>query len=412
MDKIKVGIFGYSRGSSYVDGFLQNGAEIVAVCEKRSDRVARAKEKLGENIAIYDNFDDFIEHDMDAVLLANFFHEHTPYAIRCLEKNIHVFSECLSNSTMAEGVQLVEAAEKSSAIYMLAENYPYMLFNQEMKRVYEGGTLGKCLYAEGEYCHAGNHYNFSGLTDSLKHWRNNLLRTYYVTHSLAPIMFATGANPVRVTAMPVFCPAPTDGVTASFCGDKAAIITTLNDDQSVFKFTGNAGWGASDNSYRLCCTNGQIENLRGTNGRIMLRYDKWTLPEGAQEINEYMPQWTGEDADLIQLSGHGGGDFCVIRAFCNAIRENKPHPFDVYFSTRLASVAILGGRSMLEFGVPYDIPDFRKKEDRDKFRNDTLSPFYYSDGREPTMACCSKQDFRPSDQQIENFTSRANELPK
>lgn len=73
MDKIRVGIFGYSRGSSYVDGFLQNGAEIVAVCEKRSDRVARAKEKLGENIAIYDNFDDFIEHDMDAVLLANFF---------------------------------------------------------------------------------------------------------------------------------------------------------------------------------------------------------------------------------------------------------------------------------------------------------------------------------------------------
>ena len=412
MKKIRVGIFGYSRGSSYVDGFLQNGAEIVAVCEKRSDRVARAKEKLGENIAIYDNFDDFIEHDMDAVLLANFFHEHTPYAIRCLEKNIHVFSECLSNSTMAEGVQLVEAAERSSAIYMLAENYPYMLFNQEMKRVYEGGTLGKCLYAEGEYCHANNPYNFSGLTDSLKHWRNNLPRTYYVTHSLAPIMFATGANPVRVTAMPVFCPVPTDAVTASFAGDKAAIITTLNDDKSVFKFTANAGWGASASSYRLCCLNGQIENLRGTDGRIMLRYNDWALPEGAQTINEYAPQWTGEDADLIQLSGHGGGDFCVIRAFCNAIRENKPHPFDVYFSTRLASVAILGARSMLEFGVPYDIPDFRKKEDRDKYRDDHISPFYYSDGREPTMPCCSKQDFRPSEQQIENFTTRANELPK
>ena len=155
MDKIKVGIFGYSRGSAYVDSFLQNDAEIVAVCERIPKRIAKAKEKLGENIAIYEDFDDFIEHDMDAVVLANFFHEHTPYAIRCLEKNIHVFSECISNSTMAEGVQLVEAAEKSKAIYMLAENYPYMRFNQEMKRVYEGGTLGKCLYAEGEYCHAG-----------------------------------------------------------------------------------------------------------------------------------------------------------------------------------------------------------------------------------------------------------------
>ena len=30
MDKIKVGIFGYSRGSSYVDSFLQNDAERAA----------------------------------------------------------------------------------------------------------------------------------------------------------------------------------------------------------------------------------------------------------------------------------------------------------------------------------------------------------------------------------------------
>ena len=51
-----------------------------------------------------------------------------------------------------------EAAEKSKAKYMLLENYPFMLFNQEMKKIYEGGTLGKILYAEGEYNHAGNYY--------------------------------------------------------------------------------------------------------------------------------------------------------------------------------------------------------------------------------------------------------------
>ena len=413
MSKIRIGIFGVGTRGVYLGrNFMLLNCEIVAVCDHREECLRSAGKTFGDTVAVYSDFDRFIEHDMDAMIVANYFHEHAPIAIHCFERGIHVFCECISNGTMAEGVALLRAFEKSKSVYMLAENYPYMLFNQEMKRVYEGGTLGKCLYAEGEYCHANNPYNFSGLTDSLKHWRNNLPRTYYVTHSLAPIMFATGANPVRVTAMPVFCPVPTDAVTASFAGDKAAIITTLNDDKSVFKFSANAGWGASDNSYRLCCLNGQIENLRGTDGRIMLRYNDWALPEGAQTINEYTPQWTGEDADLIQLSGHGGGDFCVIRAFCNAIRENKPHPFDVYFSTRLASVAILGGRSMLEFGVPYDIPDFRKKEDRDKFRNDTLSPFYYSDGREPTMPCCSKQDFRPSDQQIENFTTRANELPK
>ena len=218
MKKIRIGIFGYCRGASYVDSFLQNNADIVAVCDKRKDRLESAKKKLGDGLACYENFDDFIEHGLDAVFIANYFHEHTENIIKCLERNIHALSECVSNATMAEGVKLVEVAEKSKAFFMLAENYPYMLFNQEMKKVYDGGTLGKCLFAEGEYNHAGNPYgsnsdawnNMRYLYDSDKHWRCYLPRTYYVTHSLAPIMYATGAKPVRVTAMPVWAPWPTD----------------------------------------------------------------------------------------------------------------------------------------------------------------------------------------------------------
>ena len=411
MKKIRIGIFGYCRGASYVDSFLQNNADIVAVCDKRKDRLESAKKKLGGGLACYENFDDFIEHGLDAVFIANYFHEHTEYIIKCLERNIHALSECVSNATMAEGVKLVEVAEKSKAFFMLAENYPYMLFNQEMKKVYDGGTLGKCLFAEGEYNHAGNPYgsnsdawnNMRYLYDSDKHWRCYLPRTYYVTHSLAPIMYATGANPVRVTAMPVWSPLPADCDRASRVGEKAAIITTLNDDDSVFKFVGHASFGASDNSYRLCCEKGQIENVRGSGGKIMLRYDEWNTPKDKEGINYYKPEWEGEDAELIKKAGHGGGDFCVAKEFLNCIRENRQPDFDVYFATRMSSVAILGHRSLMEFGTPYDIPDFSKKEDRDKYRNDTLSPFYYSDGREPTYPCTSKTDFAPTQQQIDNF---------
>ncbi len=45
-----------------------------------------------------------MDSDVDAVVLANFFHEHAPYAIKRPERNIHVYSECISNGTMAEGV--------------------------------------------------------------------------------------------------------------------------------------------------------------------------------------------------------------------------------------------------------------------------------------------------------------------
>lgn len=60
---------------------------------------------------------------------------------------------------MAEGVELVRAFEKSNSIYMLAENYPQMIFNREMKRVCDTGTLGKILYAEGEYNHPVSPYD-------------------------------------------------------------------------------------------------------------------------------------------------------------------------------------------------------------------------------------------------------------
>lgn len=403
MDKIKIGIFGLRRGSSFFEEIKANGGEIVAVCEKDEEHTKTVLNEL-EGAKVYTCFDEFINHPMDAVLLSNFFPEHAEYAIKCLEKNIHVLSECISNATMAEGVRLTEAAEKSSAIYMLAENYPYMSFNREMKRVYKNGTLGKIMYAEGEYNHPMDWYDTKAVLSIRpyeKHWRNFLPRSYYITHSLAPIMAATGVFPKRVTAMPVLRPLPEDCPTLSHVADTASIISILNDDGSVFKVTGCSAFGAHGNSYRLCCEKGQIENVRGTD-KVMLRYNSWQIPEGKEEVNFYTPDFSDEDSELIRNAGHGGGDFFVIKEFFDCIRNSVSHQFDVHFAVSMASVAILSHRSIMEGSKPFDIPDFRNKENRDKFRNDTLSPFWYSDGTPPSYPCCSDADYEPSLWQKEN----------
>lgn len=416
MKQIRIGIFGVFRGCiGFFDNILANNGEIVAICDKNEDRLQRAAKQLGGTAATYTDFDAFIEHPMDAVLLANYFNEHAEYAIRCLQKDLHVLSECLTNATMADGVALVRAAEQSKGLYMLAENYPFMTFNREMKRIYAGGTLGKALYAEGEYNHAADIYsdNIDGfLIDSTTHWRLFNARTYYITHSLAPLVYATGALPVRVTAMPVYHPLPTDCNNGSRCGDRAAIITTLNDDNSVFKVTGCADFGASDNSYRICCEKGQIENLRGSGGKIMLRYNAWQVPKGKEAVNYYTPEMNDPDAALIQKAGHDGGDFFVIREFFDCIRQNKQPEMDVYFGTRLASVAILAHRSLLEFGLPYDIPDFRKETDRKQWENDRLTPFWHSDGTPPSQPCCSHPDYTPSKQQQKNLEEKLERAKK
>lgn len=410
MEKIKIGIFGAGvRGFTVARDFQLLNCDIVAMCDFRKERLELAKKKFGEDIAMYEDFDSFIEHDMDAVFLANFFHEHAPYAIKCLEKGIHVFSECISNGTMAEGVELVKAAQKSNAVYMLAENYPQMIFNREMKRICDGGTLGKIMYAEGEYNHPGNPFDVEFKKDYNyypEHWRNFLPRSYYVTHSMGPIMWATGATPKKVTSFSVFAPtAHPDAPTASYAADRVAIITTQNDDGSVFRVTGCAGFGAEHNAYRVCGTEGQIENLRGMGNQVMLRYNEWTKPADKQAVNLYTPLWHDDEQEIFKTSGHGGGDYLTARMFLDCIRKGvqPEHPFDISSAVAMSSVAILGHRSMLEGGKPYDIPDFREEKWCEIYKNDRHTPFYGTDGSKPDIPCCSVTDFKPLDSQMAAF---------
>lgn len=405
MKNIRIGIFGLGRGGSFYKSITACGGEVVALCDSNDEKRTQAKKHCPQAVC-YTDFNEFINHPMDAVLLANYFTQHAEYAVICLEKNIHVLSECTSNVTMADGVRLARAAEKSKAIYMLAENYPFMKFNQEIKRICDGGTLGKIMYAEGEYNHPVDFYDEEtclALHTTEDHWRNYLPRAYYITHSLAPIMHATGSRPIRVSAMPVFAPLPTDCCFSRYVGDAAAIITCLNDDDSVFKVTGCAAFGAHSNSYRVCGSKGQIENLRGMGDKVMLRYNSWHIPEGMQEINLYEPEWQSEDAVQAEKAGHGGGDYFVVKKFFECIRNGEKPDFDVYFATKMASVAILAHRSLIQGGTPYDVPDFSIEEDRQKYENDTLSPFRGAHGEEPSYPCCSHPDYAPSDKQKENF---------
>jgi len=412
MKKIRIGIFGAGRGYNLSKNFMMMAdCEIVALCDSHKERREAALAKLGGDVVGYDNFDDFVKHDMDAVVLANNFHEHTPFAIKCFQHGLHVFSECISNITMAEGVELIREFEKANAkskvIYMLAENYPDMIFNREMKRLVDGGTLGKILYAEGEYNHpvAGDDIAFlKEYTYYPEHWRNYIPRTYYITHSLGPCMRITGATPKRVTAFSVFAPNTEDIPSAEHVGDQVSIITTQNDDGTVFRITGCAKFGAHHHTYRVCGTKGQAENLRGMDTKVMLRYNKWDTPEGAQTESLYEPSWNDPEEKFIRRAGHGGGDYITSRTFIESIKAGKqpPHPYDVHSAVTMASVAILAHRSVLEGGKPYDIPDFHTEEARRQYENDNLCPLWWN-GNPPTMPSSSHPGYKPTERQMQLF---------
>ncbi|HET7559749.1 MAG TPA: Gfo/Idh/MocA family oxidoreductase, partial [Limnochordia bacterium] len=182
---IRVGVVGAGRGQSFARMAPQVGLELVAVCDQWVEKL----EQVGRafDVATYTDYDRFLEHDLDAVVLANYFHQHAPFAIKALAAGKHVMSETMACKTLAEGVALVRAVEASGKVYMFAENYPYSAPNQELQRLYRAGAIGEVRYAEGEYNHPMDRVTRLRIAPGLQHWRNNLAPTYYCSHALAPL---------------------------------------------------------------------------------------------------------------------------------------------------------------------------------------------------------------------------------
>jgi predicted dehydrogenase len=149
--KIRVGVVGAGRGQTFAHQAGNVGMEFVALCDIWEEHLLEVGKRYG--VATYTDYDKFLEHDMDAVVLANYYHEHAPFAIKAFAAGKHVMSECIACKTPAEGVALARAVEKYGLIYMFAENYAYFAYNQEMRRLYQAGEIGEIQYMEGEYNH-------------------------------------------------------------------------------------------------------------------------------------------------------------------------------------------------------------------------------------------------------------------
>lgn len=390
-NKPRIGIFGCWRGLAMAKYVLSSGGEIVAVCDHNPARLEDGKKYLAEGGAAYSNFDEFINHEMDGVYVANYFDQHVPYVIRLMERGISVCIEPICGATMAQIVELVRAVEKyrDRAFFMFGENYQYTPAIQEMKRIYQSGKLGDLLYAHGEYVHPASAAERTRLAPGPNHWRNSLPSTYYNSHSLAPLMYVTDTMPKVVMAQAVHSEDYHRGVARM--ADPFGVMMTQMDNGTVFTTTGCVSGSVHGNWYRFACFRGGMETVRYDESVIAVRYNSFAKPEGEPRYNAYTPE-PPFDADKSRGSGHGGADYFVVREFIRCIEEGTQPYNDVYRGVAMASVAILGWRSVLEGGVPYAIPDFHDEKELLKWEKDTRSPFLDANGSR-TLPSMVRQDW-------------------
>ena len=375
---LRVGVLGVRRGQNFAGKVLEEavGAKVVAICDKWEEYVVRLAQDLNRSrkksnrVTAYTDYDKFLGHDLDAVVLANYFHEHAPFAVKALQAGKHVLSETSACGTIGEGVALVEAVEKSGKTYMFGENYAYTVDSQEMRRLYREGLIGEFEYGEGEYVHSReNMWIGAWRSPGHNHWRNWIPATYYCTHSMAPIMYVTETRPVKVNGFVV--PRDVEHALDVRRNDRAGLIMCRMNNNALVKLLRGTLVGGG-NRYRIHGRKGLMERCR-LSGMLDIRLDPHDKDPSEPTQRLYQPGFPSR-GDIAAGTGHGGSDFFVYYDFVKAVRTGKPPILDVYRAVDMSIIGILAFKSVLNDSAPFEVPDFHDPAMRDKYRNDDWSP--------------------------------------
>ncbi len=357
---IRVGVVGLGRGQTFIQQSTPVvGMELVALCDTWEERLVEFGEK--HHVATYTDFEEFLGHDMDAVVLANYFHEHADFAIKALRAGKHVMSETAASFTPAQGAELIRAVEESGLIYMFADNYPFMAYNQEMRRLYQEGTVGAFRYGEGEYVHPISAHLFNSIAMGPDHWRNWLPVTYYCSHSLAPVMYITDTVPVKVSGF-VIPHDPDDAnkaLTVRRC-DTASMIVLQMDNGALVKLL-QYDLRGHGNYVRIVGNRGLMENGRGPLEEYAERGGTRCRPGRPSHYNR-------SRRSRATVTGHGG-DF-----FMNTIRPGILPASSLFRRLKAQGAVTVRHRSALTGSTTIELPDLHDPAALAQLATDHFSP--------------------------------------
>jgi len=347
---LKVGVAGLGRGMSLLRVFaMHKEAQVVAACDINEERLDNVQKDMKLEAA-YIDYGEFLEHDMDIVIVATPLPFHVGNSIAALESGKHVLSEVPIANSIDECEALAKAVKKSKGKFMFAENCNYWYFVGKWRELVAAGRLGKPTYAEAEYVH-----DCRGIMRDPKGnlaWRASMPPIYYCTHSLGPILSIINDRCISAVGMNTGVNvAPDLGAidmeVGLFQAEKGAVIKIL------------CGFSVERKPalhyYSIYGTGGCLESVRGTD-----RFAAYLKDEGASGMTQLPygrnhPQAPGSAA----IGGHGTCEYFMVNAFIESILNNTKPPIDVYEGLDYSLPGLCAHISSQQGGKLIDIPDFR-----------------------------------------------------
>jgi predicted dehydrogenase len=361
---VRFGVIGLRRGQSFVRICqAAQGAEVTALFDIDEEKVTAAAAGIGARPFV--TLEDFLNSDIDAVVVASPLPYHAQQAIAALEAGKHVLSEVTACHTLDDARALAAAARASDAIYMMAENYRYLDEVELLKRIHDAGRFGDVYFGEGEYLHDCKDlwYSESGeLT-----WRGKGWLGVYCTHSLGPLLYITGDRVTSVSALAVpggkFDPAVDNPTMHLLQMVTERGITLRVRVDHVSPRPHQMAW------YALQGTKGSFESWRGHGDTSKIWLEDAHEPSlvsgsGAQWHaladfgDEYIPERLAAPQEA-SVGGHGTSEYWLLKEFLAAIRGERASPIDADRALDYTLPGILAIESAQSGGTPIAVPDPR-----------------------------------------------------
>ena len=389
--ELRVGVLGTgNRGTGMMRITLTlPGVRIAAVCDIDEARATRAQqivqEASGNRPTPYtrgpEDYRRMLDsNEIDAVLVMTPQNQHAAQSIYAMNAGKHVGSETPVAYTIDECWALVETKEKTGRCFMLLENYPWARTRMMILNMAHTGVFGEVTYGEGSYIHDTR--NLAYESDGKLAWRGEIARQYrgdvYPTHGLAPVSLWMGINRGDRYVTMVSMDTGTKGL-QSYARDHwgkdhpagqpgffqkgdttITMLRSANEKMVVVRYESGStrpagGWE---------CLNGTKGAYDGSPGAELLYLEGRNAAERWEPVAKYRDQfehpfWRA-DRELASKTGHGGGDYFVMREFYRAVMENREAPIDVYDGVTWSALLPLSGKSIRESNKAIEMPDFTR----------------------------------------------------
>lgn len=361
---IRFGVIGLRRGASFVRVCrAAQGATVTALFDIDATAVGAAAAEI--DAQPFSNYEDFLNSDIDAVVVASPLPFHAEQAAQALLAGKHVLSEVTACLNMEQAHLLVSAAEQSSSIYMMAENYRYLDEVELLRRLAVDNRFGNIYYLEGEYLHDCKdlwHDADGNLT-----WRGRGQLGVYCTHSLGPLLYITGERVTSVSCVEV----PGGKFFPDNFNPTMHLMNMVTDTGTVLRVRVDHVSPRPHQMayYAVQGTEGSFESWRGHGDTSKLWLSDDHEPsrvsgEGAQwhATGDYAAQYTPERLAApteASFGGHGTSEYWLLRDFLASVRGEIACPIDIHRAMDYTLPGIVALESAVTLGTPISVPDSR-----------------------------------------------------